>query len=472
MTTHEAIFQALPCPALIFDRQGRLESANPAALDLLWARSVLGVGLELQSVPELVEEARSFARSQDAERTRELELLTRAGPRAIRIVLRRISKEQDAGFLATLQAVSDVQRELGRPADDAWSLDAVDALGQRVRSSMQGVLGLTGLLAATALDAEQAEVVRSIAASAESLITLVEDWRDRTRMEGPLSENRPFSLRGVVEEAMNEARARTDHRGVSILAEVAPDAPQVLTGDVRHFRQALVNLVSRMAEEVPASPIRVRVGGQQRAGGAFVVHGTISGQGVSAADLEPSVHSTLLASTRLAAWFSRKTIEKMGGSVWVEIDSGGTPVCHFRLGFRCFSAGGRVEAVDYDLGATLESSILEPAIFDYDDALDMLDGEEDLLQQVAEVFLEDCPHTMSEIGAALERRDLESVAMSAHRLRGALGTLAAHPAHAATGRLERAALDGDPAAIGQAWADLRSDVDRLLPALREHFRSL
>jgi len=468
---------------------------------------------------------------------------------------------------------------------------------------MNGVLGMTCLLAGTGLTTEQRDLVESIKTSAESLVALLDDWLDIARLESGMFdvEARSFSLREAIEEAMTEARARTADSGVRIQWEISPTTPDGLKGDARRFRQALINLVSSMVEETPGALIRVAIGnfsGQEA--GSVMLHGTVAGPGTEPNETEPSVLSTLVASTRLAAWLSRKLIDRMGGSVWVEVSPSGTPVCHFRLGFpvdepradsvapaqrtplrvlvaednainrkvvcmllerwghharavrdgleaveafepsrydlvlmdlqmprmdglaatrairvkegpdghhvpihaltahslldrdpsHCFDAGmdgylvkpiradellklvdnvstgERVEDVVYDPGPVVVQSS-----FDYEEALDRLDGEEDLLLEVASVFLDDCPTTMDEIREALARHDADAVAMTAHRLKGALGTLAAHAAHETATRLEKAARDHDFGSVGNAWKDLQQHVAELLPALRVHVKN-
>jgi CheY-like chemotaxis protein len=107
----------------------------------------------------------------------------------------------------------------------------------------------------------------------------------------------------------------------------------------------------------------------------------------------------------------------------------------------------------------------DPKVFDYEDALDRLDGEEDLLQQVIVVFLNDGTRTMSELEHALSARDPSALVFCAHKIKGALGTLSAHAAHDAASQLEHLGKEKDFSAAAEALQQLKRRIDELLPVL-------
>jgi HPt (histidine-containing phosphotransfer) domain-containing protein len=105
-------------------------------------------------------------------------------------------------------------------------------------------------------------------------------------------------------------------------------------------------------------------------------------------------------------------------------------------------------------------------VFDQAEALDRLDGEPELLVQVATVFLEDYPITLADISASIERKDGDALAFAAHKIKGGLGTLAARRAWAAAAHVERAGRDKRFADALGALGELRTQIDALLPVLR------
>jgi len=105
----------------------------------------------------------------------------------------------------------------------------------------------------------------------------------------------------------------------------------------------------------------------------------------------------------------------------------------------------------------------EPAVLDREIAIARTGGDRALLAELAGIFLEETPETLSRIERALEARDAPSIERLAHRLKGALLTLAAPAASRAALDLETAAGSG---AEREAFDRLRREVSRLEEELR------
>jgi CheY-like chemotaxis protein len=104
-----------------------------------------------------------------------------------------------------------------------------------------------------------------------------------------------------------------------------------------------------------------------------------------------------------------------------------------------------------------------PAVLDREIAIARTGGDRALLAELAGIFLEETPETLSRIERALEARDAPSIERLAHRLKGALLTLAAPAAARAALDLETAAGSG---AEREAFDRLRREVSRLEEELR------
>ena len=76
-------------------------------------------------------------------------------------------------------------------------------------------------------------------------------------------------------------------------------------------------------------------------------------------------------------------------------------------------------------------------------ALKEVDGDEDLLRELAEVFLEDQTRLLTALREAAAGRDSERLRRAAHALKGAVANFAARDAVAAARHLEALARDGD-----------------------------
>jgi two-component system, sensor histidine kinase and response regulator len=98
-------------------------------------------------------------------------------------------------------------------------------------------------------------------------------------------------------------------------------------------------------------------------------------------------------------------------------------------------------------------------------ALDRLQGDRELLEELVGVIRQEAPRLFSEVRAAVERGDAAALRLSAHTLKGSLGNFAAARAVEAAKRLEMMGKQGDLSEAPQALVVLEQELDRFLPEL-------
>jgi HPt (histidine-containing phosphotransfer) domain-containing protein len=106
-------------------------------------------------------------------------------------------------------------------------------------------------------------------------------------------------------------------------------------------------------------------------------------------------------------------------------------------------------------------------LLDWDRALENTDGSEDLLLELAGMFIEECPEMMRQVRAAIDAGDASALQRAAHTLKGSARIFAMAPAVAAAWRLEAMGADGDLADADEGWNALRLEIDRLTAALAD-----
>jgi two-component system sensor histidine kinase/response regulator len=98
-------------------------------------------------------------------------------------------------------------------------------------------------------------------------------------------------------------------------------------------------------------------------------------------------------------------------------------------------------------------------------ALARVCGNRELLQELAEMFLEDCPQWMAEIREQVNRRDASALRYAAHQLMGSVGNFGICTAHERARQLEAMARTGDLACAADVCCLLEEAMRRLQQVL-------
>jgi len=98
---------------------------------------------------------------------------------------------------------------------------------------------------------------------------------------------------------------------------------------------------------------------------------------------------------------------------------------------------------------------------------EQFEGDWQLVREVADLFVRDCPRRLAELHAAISRGDREGMQFVAHSIRGSVGNFGAAAAYAAAQRLELLARNGDLSETVEACATLEWEIARLVPLLTQ-----
>ncbi|MBF0432530.1 MAG: response regulator [Fibrobacteria bacterium] len=134
-------------------------------------------------------------------------------------------------------------------------------ISHELRTPMNGILGMTDLLLDYKLGLEEADLVNNIKKSADSLMSIICDVLDFTKMEsGKLKlKNIDFDLRSMLERLVDSMSMPAHSKELELYCIISPEVPSLLRGDATYIRQILSNLLENAIKFTDKGEVTLQV---------------------------------------------------------------------------------------------------------------------------------------------------------------------------------------------------------------------
>lgn len=349
-----AVFKASPHAQLIVDEDGIID-CNVASLSMIGASArhdLLTASLPLISC-EIQPDGRRAS-----EKLREMEQLARTkGCHKFEWLLRRadsstltveftMSPMEMGGKQAMLAVWHDLTgtmrlaaelRRLKEAAEEAnrSKSDLLSAMSDEIRTPLNGVIGMTGLLLEGELSGKQRGCAEAVRTAGESLLTIVNEVLEYARIEAGKLVIKPtrFDMVNTIEDVADSMQPKAEARGIELVVRYAPGTPRAFIGDSARWRQVLLSLAENSIKFTANGHVLIEVSCQDSSGDSAQLCVTVADAGMGMTEAVPSLidgedaqpdgsEAQRFGGAALGLTISRRLTEMMGGRLSLQGSSG------------------------------------------------------------------------------------------------------------------------------------------------------
>jgi len=253
------------------------------------------------------------------------------------------------GIAADITEFKEAEQKLTHARDEAEQAKSVQEtflanISHEIRTPMNGIIGMTGLLSQTPLTDTQREYTESIRISASSLLALINDLLDVSKIRsGKFQlEQIDFPLEDVIGKVIFPLQFKAEEKGISLQLHYKTEVPPRLKGDPLRLQQIIINLVNNAIKFTKAGSVDLDIWSEPVTTKMIKLRVDVrdTGIGIPAHRLgeifdlytQSENHTArLYGGTGLGLNIVKQLLELQSGKVWVSSEEGKGSVFSFEI---------------------------------------------------------------------------------------------------------------------------------------------